>query len=107
MLFCLAVAAHDRIERIAAQFAIDAVGTRRVETGQELVALFTDPAVGVGKAIALLHVFIDIDQFIRIRVDDRHFFIELIELFLVENQAVADIDGLAIALFFGIFQAFP
>ena len=103
----LAITARRRIKTVAAQLAIDAVLTRRIEAGQDLIALFTDPAIGIGKAIALLHVFINIDQFIRIRSDNGYFFIELIKFFLIEDQAVADIDSLSILLFIHFIQAFP
>ena len=103
----LAIMTRRRIKTVAAQLAIDAVLARRIEVVQDLIALFTDPAISIGKAIALLHVFINIDQFIRIRSDNGYFFIELIKFFLIEDQAVADIDSLSILLFIHFIQAFP
>lgn len=103
----LAVAARYRIKTIAAQPVIEAVITRSLPAGQDFIAFLADPAAAVGKAIGPLHIVIDIDQFIRIRIDDGHFFIELVEFLLVEDQAVANIDGLPILLFFRFSQAFP
>lgn len=107
VLPCLAVAARCRIKTIAAQPVIEAIIAGSLPVSQDFITFLTDPAAAIRKAIGPLHIVIDIDQFIRIWVDDGHFFIKLIEFLLVEDQAVANIDGLPILLFFRFIQSFP
>ena len=52
------------------------------------------------------HLLVAVGELVRFGVDDGDAFIEVIKALAVECDAVSDVDGRAIVLFLGVFEAF-